>query len=168
MRSSSSRSWRASRPSASPASGAPRRPAGALRPPLLRRLRLDTRALHARGDGGAGLHRPGDPRPARPHRRRPDGRRTINGASARVRLAVWRVETVEVDPFRGAAANPLSDDELSAVFRGAAAVVHPRRTGRRGARGALVARRRARRRRAFVLPLPTRPPTRKKERGGAK
>ena len=54
-----------------------------------------------------------------------DERRTINGASLEIRFADARSETVEVDPFRGAAPNPLTDDELSAVFRGAAAGVIP-------------------------------------------
>ena len=54
-----------------------------------------------------------------------DDRYTINGAALELRFADGRVETAEIDPFRGASMNPLGDDELSAVFRAAAAGVIP-------------------------------------------
>lgn len=51
----------------------------------------------------------------------PDEGRTLDGASLEVTFADGSVETAEVPAFRGAAGNPLTDDELAGVFRTAAA-----------------------------------------------
>jgi 2-methylcitrate dehydratase PrpD len=56
---------------------------------------------------------------------------TINGAHLEVTFEGGRVETVSVDPFRGAGPNPLTDDELSDVFRGAASWAIPAKRAER-------------------------------------
>lgn len=55
----------------------------------------------------------------------PDERYTINGSALEIRFADGHVETAEVEEFRGAASNPLTDDELADVFRAVAADVLP-------------------------------------------
>lgn len=51
----------------------------------------------------------------------PDEGRTLDGAHLEITFADGSVETAEVPAFRGAAGNPLTDDELAGVFRTAAA-----------------------------------------------
>ena len=54
-----------------------------------------------------------------------DETRTLDGAALEIAFADGSSERAEIPAFRGSAENPLTDDELSQVFRGAAAGAIP-------------------------------------------